>query len=215
LEELLALAKIPLARVNPFPQGYVLCEVPLVEINDVWSVRNERAHLWTNSMEIDALGTTIQVSKEPVGFVAMSAWLDTQVASQKLCKDFIGEALWAKHQSGLINVVVQQLVQKFGLVARSVNSQEIPSVAKLSWGYLIQLPPNEWATLSDQIYLPALREFDLPIVHELGGHLITVLAIRPTDRVKLALCFNSMEREPIHEFQHWLFHKSESVAIPK
>jgi hypothetical protein len=211
LEELLAQSKIAPANVHPFQGGYIVCGVTPIEASRLWDVHNVVSRLWSDSMEIDSLGTTAHFSRDPAGFVALSTWLEADVASAKLRKDFVGAALWNKRQSELLPVVAQQLTKKFSLVSRPANSTELPSIVKLAWGYLAQLPAAELSALSDYIYLPAVKEYDLPIVHELSGHLVTVLAVRPEERVKLALCFNSLERDPIQTFQRWLFHPSQAV----
>jgi hypothetical protein len=212
LEELLAHTKTSPANVVDFQGGYVVCNVSPIEVGRLWDIRNVVPRLWSDSMEIDSLGTTAHISRDPVGFVTLSTWLEADVASAKLRKDFLGAALWSKHQSELLLVVAQQLTKKFSLVSRPANSTELPLIAKLAWGYLAQLPAAELSVLCDYIYLPPVKEYDLPIVHELGGHLVTVLAMRPGDRIKLALCFNSLERNPIHEFQNWLFRNPEPAV---
>jgi hypothetical protein len=212
LEELLAFLKIPLANIHPVSSGYIICGVPPFEISRLWEARAFREHLWSRTCEVDSVGTTVQVSKNPSAMVALSIWMEVPALTAILRRDFIGEALWMKHQSGLLNVVAQQLTDKFHLVSHPANSLELPSITKLAWGYLVQLPPAELNGLSDLLYLPAIKDWDLPVTHELGGHLLCVLAVRPQERIKLALVFNSMEQDPIYDFQHWLRHKTEPVG---
>jgi hypothetical protein len=210
VEELLAHQAIPFDKIIPGPGGVVISGSSL-RVDELWPTRNSKRYLWVDSAQIDSFGTTWMRTRRAPHFTALCAWPEADSALRHLQRDFIGPALWDIHRSSIIEVVLEELCDRFGFVARPLNSAELPAIARLDWGYLIQLTGNELAGVREY-FLLGPSQYDVPIFHHLGAHLVMVLAITP-DRIKIALCFDGAERPVIQIFYNWLLEQQESAVV--
>jgi len=211
LEEFLAHWKIPLNNVIPNSWGIVIAGLSWLAAEELWQIRNASWHLWVTLAQIDPFGTTWIGSRHTPYFGAVCAWPETGIALRQLQREFIGPALWDTYQSGIIEVILEELRVRFGFSEHPLNSSELPTVARVSWGYLIQLPASQLTDLREYFVLGA-SEYDVPILHHLGGHLVLVLAVG-LERIKLALCFDGGESPALQMLQDWLFKQAEPPAV--
>jgi hypothetical protein len=215
LEECIARDKLSLANIEPFPFGFVFRPALSPRFRRWWETQAITQRFWLDSTELDPLGSQLLISREPFGsYAALCFWQDFTDTTNHLRVHHIGPALWEAHKTLLLTRIVNELAQKFGLIKRPLNSQQLPSYADAKWGILAQLKcPQAVELLEHYLCFPPPSDRSIPIHVKLGGNISCVLAFG-AELARLGLCFNGLEDPALLDLQEWLrsAHKFQTVS---
>ena len=204
LEEFSFRDRIRLSNIEPFPWGFSLRLSLSSRFRHWWATQNISQHLWIDAAELDSFGSLCLLSRNPFGVCAgICSWRDLAVAADHLRLNRIGPVLWDIRRTELLGCVVDELVHKFSLQQRPLNSVELPSYSHTEWGVLIQLNEDQAALLLDYFCLSPFTDLTLPILVKLGGNISSVLAFG-LEVVRVGLCWNGCEDPVILDLQSWL-----------
>jgi hypothetical protein len=204
LEEFSFRDQISLSNILPCPWGFALRPSLTPRFRQWWAGQDLSPHLWLDSTELDSFGSLCLLSRDPaIPYAAICSWREVEAAADYLRLACIGPSLWERYHTDLLGRVIGELVEKFALQKRPLNSAELPNYSDTKWGVLVQLYPEQSDQLINYLCLELPLERSLPILKKLGGNISSVVAFSP-ESVRIGLCFNGYEDAAIVELQDWL-----------
>ena len=212
-EKLIALSKLDLREVEFAAWGgFILRLSPCPRLEEWWGCRpNRKKHVWIDSAELDDFRTTLLLAhsnaKNSDGiYAAICSWRDVQEAAADLRIRYLGPDLLAMHGPNIFTSTAQEIIQRFQLEERPLNSTAIPCCCRLKWGYLQRFPQPSIPAVLDYYNIAQPEDVSLPILVKLGANLAIVLAFSPSadESLRIGLCCQWHAGLAIDDLGAWL-----------
>jgi hypothetical protein len=220
-EELFALDKLELARVEPFTWGFLVkprLSHPYTEWADTLHVRR---HLWMDSAERDRFATTVFLShafrtdstnpfhrplNSPRGAcTALCLWYCAKEAAAYIRHEVIGPPLLnAYGPTDLFSITATEIVRDLALSEGALNSTVLPHYCQSELkGILLRIDRINVARVLDYFLIEEPVDDSIPTVFAMGGLVNLVYAAVPSE-VRIAVCPEHCTSLAIDSLSRWL-----------
>jgi hypothetical protein len=220
-EELLALDRIPLAKVELLSGIFLLRPTLSPCFFDWWkSLRSNRHHHWMDSAQLDAFGTQLFLShafiaetptkpfhkpiNSPLGaYAAVCSWRDAPRAAGYLRSECLGPILLSAYGTDLFPITSSEITQRLALCEGSLNSSALPHYCRMEWGILLRTDRDNVSRILEYFNFDQPTDCSIPAVAKLGGLTSSIYAFSPSE-VRLALCPEHQKDLAVYDLGRWL-----------
>ncbi len=221
-EELIALDRIPLEKVEALRWGYLLKPPRSKRFLERYQNHAASHHLWLDSIEADHFGTHVLFSHQfivanpvnpfhrsinlPFGtYVAVCSWRDVSQATAYLRQEHIGPALSSAYDNDFFAITSGQITQALGLSEGSFNSLALPHYCPTQWGTLLRIDRDHAQRVLDYFNVEQPADCSIPTIDNLGGGLAALYAFSPAEEaLRVAICSGQQEHLALHALGQWL-----------
>ena len=221
-EELIALDRIPLEKVEALRWGFLLKPPRSKRFLERYQNQASSHHLWLEAIEADHLGTHVLFSHEfivtsplnpfhrpinlPFGsYAAVCSWRDVSRATACLRREHIGPALSSAYDNDVFAITSGQITHALGLSEGSFNSLALPHYCPTQWGTLLRIDRDHAQRVLDYFNVEQPADCSIPAIDNLGGGLAALYAFSPAEEaLRVAICSGQQEHLALHDLGQWL-----------
>jgi hypothetical protein len=230
-EELIALDRIPLEKVDAFRWGFLLKPARSKRFLERYKNQASSHHLWLDSIQADHFGTHVLFSHQfivanlantfhrpinyPFGtYVAVCSWRDVSQVTAYLRQEHIGPALSSAYDNDFFAITSVQTTQALGLSEGSFTSLALPHYCPTPWGILLRIDRDSVGRILDYFNVDQPADYSIPTIDKLGAGLAALYAFSPNEEaLRVAICSEEQEHLALHDLGNWL--RSMEFSMPK